>query len=474
MNRLQRFAAPAGMALACLTVPAVSAERKPLPKELPAYGVMKPVKAPAVKQLTLDNGMTVWLSPSAGFPKVAFTLAVRGGYTADPKDRPGLADLLSATVTQGTASRNARQLAEDVSAAGGDLNAESTSDAIAVETSVLSEKAVNALNLLADVMRNATFSDAEVEIAKNNLSSALDANEADPSFLGRRALYRALFGDHPYAVTAPARDTLTKTTAADLRKEYTRRFRPERTLLVVTGDFPEDAMEAAVRAAFGSWKGVGEAAPINSEKPQVSISKTIVYVPRANSVQTAFLIGTLGPGRKEPDYAATRIADAIYGAMFGSRLVANIREDKGYTYSPGSRLAPKREAGVLATRADVRNEVTGASFNEISYELNRMATTKPDEQELEGARRYILGSTALQLQSRQAVSRSLANLWIDSLPPEELGRQTEKIAAVKPEDVEAAGRKYYPAWRMTVVTVGEEKVIREELAPFGLEFRKAP
>ena len=126
------------------------------------------------------------------------------------------------------------------------------------------------------------------------------------------------------------------------------------------------------------------------------------------------------------------------------------------------------------SRADVRNEVTGASFNEISYELNRMATTKPDENEVEDAKRYLLGSTALALQSRQSVARSLANLWIDSLPPEELGRQTEKIGAVKPEDVEAAGRKYYPAWRMTVVTVGEEKVIRDELAPFGLEFRKAP
>jgi zinc protease len=455
-------------------VPVRAAEKHALPKDLPAYGDVKSVKAPTVKQVALDNGMTVWLAPSVGFPKVAFTIAVRGGYTGDPKDRPGLADLLGASVTQGTARRSAKQLAEDIAAAGGDLNADATSDSILIETSVLSTKSDAALALLADVMQNAAFADGEVEIAKANLISSVEANEADPTFLGRRALYRALFGNHPYAVVSPTKDSLTKTTAADLKGEYARRFRPERTLLVVTGDFTEAALLPVIRAAFGGWKPAGVAGVINSEKPVANVSKAIVYVPRENSVQTAFLIGTLGPGRKDPEYAATRVADAIYGGTFGSRLVSNIREDKGYTYSPGSNIVAKKETGVLATRADVRNEVTGASFNEINYELNRMATTKPDEQEIESAKRYLLGSAALRLQSRSAVSRTLANLWVDSLSPEELGLQTEKIAAVKPADVEAAGRKYYPAWRMTVVTVGEEKVIKEELAPFGLEFQKAP
>jgi zinc protease len=455
-------------------IPVMAAEKPSLPKDLPAYGDTKAYKAPAVKQFTLDNGMTVWLAPSLGFPKVALALAVKGGYTADPKDRPGLADLIGATVTQGTSGRNARQLAEDIAAAGGDLNADATSDSIVIETSVLSTKADAALKLLADVIGNATFADAEVEIAKSNLASTVEANEADPGFLARRALYRAMFGEHPYAVMAPTKESLAQTSAADLRREYARRFRPERTLLVVAGDFTEAAMTPAIRASFGTWKASGDAAPINDEKPKPSVSKAIVYVPRANSVQTSLYLGTLGPDRKDADYAAGRVAMAIFGGMFGSRLVANIREDKGYTYSPGARLTPKRETGVMTTQADVRNPVTGASFNEINYEMNRMATTVPEAQEIEKAKRFILGSMALQLQSRAAVARTLANLWVDALPPEELGRQSEKIESVKPEDVHAIGRRYFPAWRMAVVAVGEEKVIREELAPFGLEFHKAP
>jgi zinc protease len=462
--------------LAAVTIGIAAGAQKEvvLPKDLPAYGATKPVKAPAVKQVLLDNGLTVWLVPEAGFPKIAFTLAVRGGYTADPKDKPGFADLLAATVTQGTATRNAKQLAEDIAAAGGDFSTDATADSIFIETSVLASGGGAAVRTLADIVRNASFADEEVEIAKNNLISTVEASEADPGFLGKRALYRALFGDHPYSITAPDKEAVAKTSAADLKREYARRFRPERTLLVAAGDFGEDSLMAQVRAEFGSWKSAGEAAPIEDAKPGASVSRTLVYVPRPNSVQTAFYIGALGPRRSDPDYAAARVANAVYGGMFGSRLVTNIREDKGYTYSPLARLAPNRETGVFMTSADVRNAVTGASFNEISYELNRMATTAPDELEVDHAKRYLLGALALQLQARQRVAHTLAGLWIDSLPPEELARQSEKIQDLKPSDVEAAGRKYFAASRMTVVTVGEEKVIRDELAPFGLEFRKAP
>jgi predicted Zn-dependent peptidase len=462
----------AAMALLA-SLPLIAAEKPGLPKDLPPYGELKPVKTPNVKELKLDNGLTVWLVPETGFPKVAFTIAVRGGYSADPRDRLGLADLIAATVTQGTSHRSAKQLAEEVAAAGGDLNADATADSIIVETSVLSAKTEDAIGILADVMANANFADSEVEIAKSNVISGLEANEADPSFLGRRALYRAMYGDHPYAVIAPTKDSVSKTTAAELRREYARRFRPDRTLLVVAGDFTEQGITPAIRTGFGAWKAAGEAAPINEEKPKQSVSRAIVYVPRANSVQTAFYIGQYGPTRNDGDYAASRVATAIYGGMFGSRLISNIREDKGYTYSPNARLSPNRTAGLLITGADVRNPVTGASYNEIQYELNRMATTAPEAGEVESAKRYILGSTAVALQARQSVTRTLARLWTDSLPADEIGNQTRKVANVKPEDVEAVGRKYFPAWRATVVAVGEEKVIKDELTPFGLEFQKA-
>ena len=126
---------------------------------------------------------------------------------------------------------------------------------------------------------------------------------------------------------------------------------------------------------------------------------------------------------------------------------------------------------MLVTRAEVRNEATGASYNEICYELN-MATTVPENQELESAKRFLNGSLAIRLQSRESVARTLATVWISGLPPEELGEQSRKIENVTLEDVEKAGRKYFPVSRMTVVAVDEEKVVREQMAPFGLNSRR--
>jgi len=460
-------------ALLLATLPLVAADKGPaLPKDLPTYGPTKPVSAPVVRRFKLENGLEVWLAPLSGFPKVAFAAAVRGGYVADPKDRPGMADLLAAAVSQGTKTRSARQIAEELQAAGGDLTATANADSMLLVTTVLNSKVDGALRVLGDVLQNAAFLDEEVEIARKTAISTLEASEAEPSFLATRALYRTLFGDHPYSITSPTRDSLAKTTAADLRTEFSQRFRPERTIFIAVGDFDEASLTAAIRANLGSWRA-NAAAPMPSvEKPAQSFARAVVYVPRAGSVQTALYFGTLGPNRADSDYAAARVANAIYGGMFGSRLITNIREDKGYTYSPGARLTALRETGVLVTRADVRNEVTGASYNEISYELNRMATTAPEKQELESAKRFLNGSLALQLQSRESVARALATLWISDLPPEELGEQSRKIESVTLEDVEKAARKYFPVSRMTVVAVGEENVIRERLAPFGLEFKK--
>jgi len=384
-----------------------------------------------------------------------------------------MADLIAAVVSQGTKSRSAKQVAEELQAAGGDFGADASADSIVLSTSVLSDKTETGLRILADVAQNATFADAEVEIARNNAAANLQASEAEPGFLATRALYRTLFGDNPYAITSPTSDSIAKVTAAGLRREYARRFRPDRSLLVAVGDFEEAALTSAIRAGFTAWKAADTAPIPDAPKPKPSVSKAVVYVPRNDSVQTTLYMGALGPTRGDADYQAVRVANAIYGGMFGSRLVSNIREDKGYTYSPGSRLAPLQKTGVLRTRADVRNAVTGASYNEITYELNRLASTAPEETELESAKRYLIGTLAIQLQSRAAVAGALASFWIDLLPPDELGRQGQVIEKVSSKDVEAAGRKYFPAWRMSVVAVGDEQVIKEQLSPFGLEFQKA-
>ena len=152
-------------------------------------------------------------------------------------------------------------------------------------------------------------------------------------------------------------------------------------------------------------------------------------------MQTTLGIGALGPARTSPDYAAVQVANALYGGMFGSRLTLNIREDKGYTYSPFAEVSPHSTVGLIETWAAVRNQVTGATINEIEYELNRLATTSPSEEELAHAQRYLVGTQAVELQGEDALGRSLARLWVLGLAPEELGRESERIGKVTVQDV---------------------------------------
>jgi zinc protease len=445
-----------------------------LPKDLPPYGPVKPFLAPAVKTIQLDNGLTIWMVSRAGFPKVAAVLAVRGGLAADPKDRPGLAEVLSNALSQGTKTRTARQIAEQFQAAGGDLDARATQDSIIVSTSVLADKFEQALPVLADVVANASFPDAEVAIAKRNVADSLRQREADPSFLAGRALAKVVFGDHPYSVVAPTQSAIDQTTPADLRQEFSRRFQPREALLVVVGPFEGTGAESALRKAFASWNPAQTSGVQPTPKPDMKFPRAIFLVPRAGSVQTTLRLAYPGPLRQAADYEAVLAANAIYGGMFGSRLTLNIREDKGYTYSPFATLRTYSQAGFLFTQADVRNAVTGASLNEIEYELNRMATVPPTETELTQAKRYLVGLQAISLQSSGGLASDLANLWINGLPAEEIARHSEKLEKSSAADVSAAAKKYFAAAHATVIAVGEEKVVRQELEPFALEIHPTP
>lgn len=460
--------------LALIAATADAAQKaQPLPADLPPYGPTQAFTPPAVTELKLANGLTVWLAPESGFPKVAFTLAVKGGYAADPKERPGIAELLASAVPEGTVKSNARQIAEAIQNCGGDLSVRAGADTIRLQTEALSEKADAALSVIADVVQNAAFSDPEVEIAKKTAASTLQAQEAEPSFLGRRALRRAIFGEHPYSVSSPTMPVIEQTTAAELRNEFKRRFRPNHAVLVAVGDFDAKQLAAAIHRDFDGWKADSTENLETPPAPPASVTRTVVYVPRGDSVQTAFFLGALTPTLASAEHEPVEIANAIYGGMFGSRLVVNIREDKGYTYSPYSYIVSFAGTGLLTTSASVRNEVTGPSFNEIGYELNRLATTTPDKDELEHAKRYLIGNMTIRLQAHASLAGTLAEYWGDGLTPGDLAREGEKIEHVSLADVQTAGERYFPMSRMTVVAVGDEKVIRQQLAPFGVELSKA-
>ena len=455
---------------AALAAPAVlaAAEKKPLPAELPPFGADKPLPVPEIAQSKLPNGLTVWLVHRSGFPRAAVVLAVRGaGTAADPKDAEGLTELLTAAVKEGTATRSSRAIAEELQAVGADIGANGTADALYLTAGGLGTGTPKMLEVLADLARNAAYPQAEVELAKENAVQDLAARESTPEFQAQRALARAVYGDHPYHIVAPTPEVLKAATAAQLKREHARRFRPERSLLVVVGEFDGAAVQAAVTRSFGPWTATGEAVADTPAPPAPSASRRLLISPRAGSVQSQIVIGRRAATVSDPDYYPLLVANTICAGSFGSRLVENIREDKGYTYSPGGSISARAKSGLLTARADVRTDVTGATLTEMFYEQDRMGSTLPTDEELQRAKRYQGGLYLLRNQIQATVAQTLATNWVNGLAPSALGEFVTKVNAVTADQVRQAGRTYFPSSRQTVVVVGEEAKLKEELAQFG-------
>ena len=474
-RNLLRNRIPALFALTFTLALGAYAQKAPkLPGDLPAYGPLKPYAGPKVISSKLSNGLSVWLVPRPGYPKVAFALAVHGGLASDPKDLPGLSDLLASTITLGTKTRTAKQLTEEIAAAGGELSSRADADTVVVSTDVPSWKLQVALRLLADIAQNATFPEDQVALTKKNSAEELRGQEARSIFLARRALAKLVFGANPYSVIAPTEDAIARINSELLLQAYRAQFRPDKSLFVVVGDFDAAQIAPLISEAFGKWSGNQQASVPIVPAPENKLSRNIYVVDRGGSVQTTMLLGSIGPTERDANYVRFEVSDTILGGMASARLGSNIREDKGYSYGAGSLLQPYAETSLTYSGANVRNPVTGAAFNEFWYELNRMAITLPRPDELERAQRHLIGSQALRLQSQVELGNQFCDLWSRGLSSDTLEREGSEILNVTLEDVAKIGKEYFPAYKQTIVMVGDKKVIMEQMAPFNFQIESAP
>lgn len=434
---------------------------------LPAYGADKPLPVPHIARKTLANGLEVWVVPRKGLPRVDYVLAMRGaGSAADDVQRPGFAGLLASLLNEGTAKHSSRAIAEASQALGGGVAGSTSQDGITVSAYALASGAAEMMKLLAEVVREPVFPDAEVALAKANALQSLKVAETQPGFRADRALSRAIYGDHPYARTTGTAESINATDAAQLRAEHARRFRPDRALLVITGQIAEaDAIKLA-EAAFGDWKVSG--APV-AETPaaRTAAEPARVLLERPGSVQATVRLGRPGASATVEEQVPLRLASTIIGGGFSSRVNTNLREDKGYTYgaSAGARLF--RQGGAIIGGADVRNEVTGKALAEYFKEYRKLGEELVGDDEMRMNKRYVAGTYLLTNQMQRAVAGTLANNWLIGLPPEFLGQYVPKVQQVTPEQVRAIGKKYFDPATQSIVVVGDKAAIAEQLKEFG-------
>lgn len=446
---------------------AFASDDAPLPKDLPPYAQDKPLPVPQIAKRTLRNGLTVWVVPREGLPRVDYVLAVRAaGYGADDAAHPGFASLLVNLLGEGTSKRSSREVSELAQSYGGSFGGFAGNDGATLSASALASNATPMLQLLAEVARESNFPAEEVQLAKANAAQSLKVAEAQPNFRAERALGAALYGDHAYGRTQPTQAAIASVTPELLKAEHARRFRPDRALLVITGRVSEAEAFKMAEAAFGDWTADARS---EAETTAPATQRPIVreLLERKGSVQSTVRLGQPAIAATHADYVPLRLTGTILGGGFSSRVNQNLREKKGYTYGASASLRANRMGGAIVGGADVRNEVTGASIKEFFDEYRRIGSEPVSAEELQMNKRYVAGGYLISNQLQASVAGSLASNWLLDLPPEFLGDYVPMIQKVSAEQVQAMGKKYFSPEAQSLVVVGDPAAVGEQLKAYG-------
>ena len=419
-------------------------------RPVPALGPSRAPELPVVDERTLGNGLRVLAVQRAGVPLVEVRLRVP--FSGAGTDHVAKAQLLGDTLLQGTDRRSAAQVAADLQALGATLSASTDSDRLGMGGSVLTTGLPGLLELVGEVLTGAAYPDDEVEGERDRLVQELAIYRSQAGVVAREALLRRMYGDHPYGRELPTGEAVAAVEAPALRDLHAARVAPEGSVLVLVGDLPDGVLDA-VEQALEPWtaKGAPAVAPALPTPP----AGAALLLDRPGAVQTTVRMSGPAPRRTDPDHAAFTLANLVFGGYFSSRWVANIREDKGYTYSPHSGVDHPPAGSRVTLAADVATGVTGPALLETLYELGRVSTVPVGQAELDQARRYAVGALALSTASQAGLASTLSALTASGLGVEWLRDSPQALAAVGVDDVlEAAGRYLAPTG-LTTVLVGD-------------------
>jgi zinc protease len=460
----------AGKAGKPATVAAHEAINTPEPwrAQQPKAGPAPRFTLPQGESFKLANGLTVIHHYKPGLPLVAAQLVVRSGSAENPADLPGLAGFTAQMLEEGTATRSAPRIADEIAQLGAFLDTGTGLDASMVSLLSLRATFAPALDIMADIVLRPAFPNAEVERQRADRIGELIQQRDDPESVAAVAAAGALYGSkHPKGYgqlgTEPAIRAVTRDDLVDF---WRRHYVPGNAALVVSGDIARGELKALVESRFAAWQradvpdgGAGEPAGTRAR---------LVLVDQPGAVQTALRVTSIGVARTTPDFPALQVLNGALGGMFSSRLNNNLRETKGYTYGISSYFRYDRTPGPFVIAGSVRRDATGASVREIFGEVNAMRDAPLPAAELDTARDAQVLSLPGAFETNADIGASMADIFIHGLPLDYYARLPGQLNAVTAAQVQAAARKYLAPERMTVVAVGDRKRILPQLQPLGL------
>jgi zinc protease len=443
--------------LALLTAPLASAAGALDRTKVPAPAAVRPFQFPNWQEHRLSNGLPVIIVERHTNPVVSFRYILKGGANTDPAGKSGRAALAAELWTKGTPKHTAAQIDETVEFYGAYMRAGADRQATELAMNAASEHFNTLLPLVAEVITSPTLPEAEVQQARSLAVTELQQAADKVGDLADRALMAEMFPNHPYGqMVRGTVASVGKLTQSDLKAYFQENLHPANAMIVVSGDVQPKALLTKLDALFGKTKpGQAAKTQVPATKPTGKLSITVIDKPGA--VQSALRVAAPGLTPKDKDADAWEVANALLGGLFTSRLNANLREAKGFTYGAGSMYTRWEQPGYIAARTNVETQHTVPAVGEILKEFDRMRKEPVSKEELAKAKAYLIGTFPGRFETAADVAEAVASLKLLNLPVDTIRKYRERVNAVTVADVQRVSKRFLDPNRLTMVIAGDAK-----------------
>lgn len=405
----------------------------------------------------LSNGLTLIHAEKNALPIVRIVMAVKAGSIMETADKAGLSHLTVDLLKEGTTKRTSREISEALDFVGAGLGAEGGHDYITLTLSVLKKDLELGFDILSDIVLNPSFREEEVARRKAITKNSIIQQKEEPGIEASKAFIKAVFGNHPYSWPVEGtEESVDRLVRGDVAAFHGAWYAPNNAIMTVVGDVSQAEIRSLIEKYFGGWSRKEVAAPglpelAHRQKPQV------IRLDRALT-QSNILLGHLGISRDNPDFYAVVVMNYILGGGgFASRLMDNIRDNRGLSYDVHSFFSAYKYGGSFQAGLQTKNQTANLAIEEIIREMERMRTEPVSDRELDDAKSYLTGSFPLKIDTNAKLANFLAAVEFYGLGLDYLHQYRNLINAVTREDVLRVAKKYLDPAGYTLVVVGDMK-----------------
>lgn len=457
-------------ACAALAVASLAAQAPLDRTKIPSPGKPAVLRVPAWTTSTLANGAALMVSEKHDLPLVSFSITFLGGADQfEPPDRRGVGLLTASMLSEGTATRDGEALSNALQLLGTSVQTTMGGESGTMTFQSTSAKLGATLDILADMLLNPAFPPAGLERLRAQRLVQLNQAKAQSGAIAARVFPRILYGSaHPFGQAA-TEESVKAITRDDIVAFHQAYFRPGRALVTVVGDVSAPAAKAEVERALAKWPAGGDKPAFTYPALPARRPSTIYLVDKPGAAQSTFSIGNPGPPRNTPDYYALQVMNVILGGQFQSRLNANIREEKGYSYGVNSSFAYGKGPGPFRAGGDIVTAKSDLALIEFMKELRGIEGSRPiTDEELTTAKDALTQRLPGTFGSVAGINTALTTVWTQGLPADYYQQYGAHIAAITKDDVLRVARKYIDLDHLAIVIVGDRATIEGPLKATGI------